>query len=493
MHIRKAVRSILTLIPVLSVAIFASAQAMINTSKSEAPPPRGYVAEFVSTAAYGEAMNNAADVTGTSYPDPGCGWQCLPPLETVVWRNGARIVLPTVPGLTGITVTSINAAGWVAGFAGQPEYNAHAVVWKPTGSSYQAIDLGVLPGTDISYARGIDDLGRVVGYSITKYFPPTGAPFMWSEATGLVDLSQQGFPDEEPYRISPGGTVALQNSWYRLGDPNSVVTMAPPPTGFYPPGSAAAAINDAGDQARVLNSTSGEHFGYLFRYHHEGVWQQIGFGFIGSGPMYPYSNGYINISPAKDVTASDHAVRGGVVAYGPDGGEQSLTNLLSPAYQGAEVTAGGPMNSAGQILAQVMIGRSTRLMRLVPAPGCPTICMKVNTLQISGEFIDDPNDPGQCTPYAQDHVVVDLQITTTAGTPLANVLVRGRFFDDYWMNEPVSGVTNANGRVSLVHDGLACVGAVAFLAESAIPVIARGPKGLDKTVGILTGSVIPLP
>ena len=151
------------------------------------------------------------------------------------------------------------------------------------------------------------------------------------------------------------------------------------------------------------------------------------------------------------------------------------------------------MNSAGQILAQVMIGRSTRLMRLVPAPGCPTICMKVNTLQITGEFIDDPNDPGHCTPYARNHVVVDLQITTTAGAPMQSVLVRGRFFDDYWMNEPVSGVTNANGRVSLVHDGLACVGAVAFLAESAIPVIARGPKGLDKTVGILTGSVIPLP
>ena len=176
--------------------------------------------------------------------------------------------------------------------------------------------------------------------------------------------------------------------------------MAPQPKGFYPPGSAAAAINDAGDQARFLITTSGEHLGYLFRYHHEGVWQQIGF--TGNGPMmYPYSNGSINISPAKDVTATDHPVREGVVAYGPDGLEQGLTNLLSPAYQGAEVTVGGPMNSAGQILAQVMIGRSPRLMRLVPAQACATVCMKVNTLQITGEFIDDPNDPGHCTPDAQ--------------------------------------------------------------------------------------------
>ena len=163
-------------------------------------------------------MNNAADVAGTSYPDPGCGWQCLPPLETVVWRNGVRIVLPsrTRPrrhhrhqhqrcGLgRRLRRTSL-------------DINTHAVVWKPKGNTYEAIDLGVLPGTDISYARGIDDLGRVVGYSKTQYFPPTGAPFMWSEATGLVDLSQQGFPNEEPLAISPGGTVALSNQLVPFG------------------------------------------------------------------------------------------------------------------------------------------------------------------------------------------------------------------------------------------------------------------------------------
>jgi hypothetical protein len=48
----------------------------------------------VSTAATGVAMNAAGDVAGSSYPDPGCGPFCLPPLETVVWRAGQRIVLP---------------------------------------------------------------------------------------------------------------------------------------------------------------------------------------------------------------------------------------------------------------------------------------------------------------------------------------------------------------------------------------------------------------
>src|SRR5512145_1406397 len=53
-----------------------------------------YVADFVAPAAFGAAMNDLGDVTGTSYPDTGCGPFCLPPLETVVWRGGVRIVLP---------------------------------------------------------------------------------------------------------------------------------------------------------------------------------------------------------------------------------------------------------------------------------------------------------------------------------------------------------------------------------------------------------------
>src|SRR6266480_3553866 len=65
-----------------------------------------YVADFISTAATGAAINDSGDVTGTSYRDPGCGPFCLPPLDTVIWRDGERIVLPAVPGLPGITVRS---------------------------------------------------------------------------------------------------------------------------------------------------------------------------------------------------------------------------------------------------------------------------------------------------------------------------------------------------------------------------------------------------
>jgi hypothetical protein len=139
-----------------------------------------YAEDLVSTAATGADMNAAGDVVGTSYQDTGCGPFCLPPLDTVVWRAGQRIVLPSVPGLSGITVRAINEQGWVAGFAGFPGTTTHAVVWKPVGETYQAVDLGTLPGTQISDALGIDDANRVVGWSTTSNFPPHGSPFLWT-------------------------------------------------------------------------------------------------------------------------------------------------------------------------------------------------------------------------------------------------------------------------------------------------------------------------
>lgn len=434
-----------------------------------------YAADLVSTAATGIAMNDAGDVAGTSYPDPGCGSQCLPPLETVVWRGGARIVLPEVPGLLGITVRSINAKGWVAGFAGYPYTLTHAVVWKPNGDTYEAVDLGVLPGTTISDAVGVDDLGRVVGWSTTSNFPPNGSPFLWTEETGMVDLAAQGYPDDRPLAISSGGAVATQFTWYRLDDPNSVILMPAPPRGFAIGGDSTG-INDDGDQARFLVSTGPENLRYLFRFHHEGIWQQISPN--GTGHLSTYGVGSINA--ARDVSAT--VVSAGMIAYGPEGLAQPLDDFLSPAYPGSEVTAGGPMNNAGQILARILIGRSSRLVRLVAASPCATNCTQVAMLEMKGK------GPGYCD-QGQAHAAARVTVTNEAGSPLAGVGITGHFLDDYWLDQIVAGKTNAQGRVVFRHDGPPCVGAIAFLVTEA----SKTGRMFDRTVGTLTNYVIPLP
>ena len=453
----------------------AARAAPDSPSKVGLAAPGTYVLDFVSTAADGVDMNDAGDVVGTSYPDPGCGSTCLPPLESVVWKGGVRIVLPAVPGLSPIFVTGINAQGWVAGFVGVPGTTTHAVVWKPNGNVYTAIDLGNLPGKTISTATGIDDLGRVVGWSTTQFFPPSGAPFIWTEAGGMVDLTTLGFPLEQPMAISPGGTVGTVTSWYRLGDPASVVQLPAAPRGFVI-GADGFAINDAGDQARFLVSTGPENLLYLFRFHHDGAgaWQQISS--IPTGHLSRAGIGSIN--DAGDLTAT--VASSGMIADGPDGLAESLAPLVSPAYGGSAITVVGPMNESGQILAQMIIGQSgRRLVRLVPGEACSTNCIRVISLEMKGK------GPAFCD-QGSARALARLTVTDEAGAKLSGARITGHFFDDYWLDQTVVGRTNAQGQVTFKHVGPACVGAIALL-------VTAPDRIFDRTTGILTNDVIPLP
>jgi hypothetical protein len=432
-----------------------------------------YVVDLVATAAFGVAMNDAGDVTGTSYPDPGCGSSCLPPLETVVWKEGQRIVLPSLPGLSGATTSDINNLGWISGFAGLFGFG-HAAAWKPDGGTYTPIDMGLLPGTTSSTAIGIDDSNRAVGVATTSSGGNT--PFVWTEAGGMVNLTTQGFPAETPLGISAGGTVATVGYWYHLGDPGSVTTLTSPPRGFLLENSTVG-INDAGDQARFLVTTSGENLDYPFRYHN-GIWQQISF--IPTGHLSSYGVGSIN--DEQDITATVQST--GMIAAGPSSLLQDLADLVSPAYAGSALTTTGPMNASGQILARMIIGQSgQRLVKLVPGQPCTTNCIQVTGIQMKGRG-PDRCDQGSAEAQAK------LTVKNEAGVPLAGVKVTGHFFDDYWLDETVVGKTNANGQVTFKHTGPPCVGAIAFLVTNAE---ARPARIFDRTKGILTNYVLPLP
>ncbi len=457
---------------------------LVFTAMAAAPlaalEPALYALEFVATAATGIAMNDSGDVIGTAYVDTGCGSNCLPPQETVAWVNGVRTVLPGVPGLSPVYVRDINNAGWITGSAGYDYSNAHAVVWKPDGSSYQVTDLGTLPGTTISTATGLDNAGRVVGYSTTQYFPPYGAaPFVWSDSTGIADLAALGAPNEAPLAVSSGGTVASPGYWYSLDTPAVAHALAPPPPGYMGPGSYPAAINDSGDQARFQISTSTGNYPYLFRYSHAGVWTQIWPMLAGS--LSPYGIGGINNN--GDITATVGGT--GLVAYGPQGSAITLSSKLSPAYGGTGVTLGGPINEAGEILAQVMVGASQRLVKLVPAEPCTASCVRVAGVQMQGRFVTP--SPGYCVPSAYNKVSAIVTVTDEAGNALRGVTVSGRFLDDYWTDKPVTARTGRNGTARFNYQGPACVGTVAFLVDEAI----SNGRALDRTTGTLTGSVIP--
>ena len=445
-----------------------------------------YALDFVAPAASGADLNDDGDVLGKSRADPGCGPFCLPPEDMVVWKDGRRIVLPPVAGVDASSQYPryINNLGTIAGLTGTIGSSTRAALWKPDGTGYVARDLGVYPGTSSVGVFGLDDQDRLVGWAtLDGAIASIALPFMWSPATGMVNLAASGYPNERPAAMSRGGKVVTWGSWYQLGEPGRAVRLPPPPAGYAGTGSNGSAINDAGDQAHFLVSiTSTQDLVYPFRLSAGGGWQRL------SGPTGHLSAaGMGSISAGQDVTFT--ALGTGMVAPGPAGVGRPLGDRVSPAYPGATVVDAGPMNASGQILAQVLIGRSRRLVKLAPVTPCTSDCLVSRSLTIAAQFLQDRTLPGSCVPGGQMYNISAVSVTFTSetGVPLANVAVSGRFLDDYWTNRQVTGTTDASGVVSWSHKGPCGVGAVAFLVENA----ALGTRTFDRTRGTLSGSVIP--
>src|SRR4051794_31539179 len=79
----------------IAFALAGPATLVAESPSDSAAATVTYAPDFVSAVAYGVAINDAGHIVGTSYKDTGCGPFCLPPLETVVWKAGVRIVLPS--------------------------------------------------------------------------------------------------------------------------------------------------------------------------------------------------------------------------------------------------------------------------------------------------------------------------------------------------------------------------------------------------------------
>lgn len=472
------------MLPLAAPTLRRAAIALLATAPFAAPAfAQSYAVDFVATAAGGTALDDAGDVAGTSYVDEGCGSFCLPAQDTVVWVDGERLVLPEHPDYSGIYVTGINADGWVSGYAGIPGTTTRSVAWRPVEGGYELVDLGTLAGMASSYTVGIDDAGRVVGWASTGGAIPTAAaPFVWTEADGMRDLTDDGYPSDIPMAVSPGGTVATYSYWYSLDDPASVEAMRAAPSGFYS-GAYSTVVNDAGQQGRFLLTTSSSSLVYAFRYDPDVGWTQLSS--VGSGSRTRYGMGSINAD--GDITGTISSA--GFVAWGPSGLAEGLGAYLSPAYPGSTVDLGGPQNSGGDVLAQVMIGRSDRLVKLTPVDACVGSCLQVSSLVVRSRFVPDPADPGHCTEggSAVNRSQATVTVTDATGAPQRFVTVQGRWLDDYWTDEVVTGRTNAAGVVTFNRVGLCGVGAVAFLVDDAT----RGPFVLDRTTGTLSGYAIP--
>jgi len=67
--------------------------------------------------------------------------------------------LPIPSGFFSAIPTAVNDSADVAGYAGSPNIDAHAILWR----NGQAVDLGVWPGGHYSVANGVNNLGQITG------------------------------------------------------------------------------------------------------------------------------------------------------------------------------------------------------------------------------------------------------------------------------------------------------------------------------------------
>jgi probable HAF family extracellular repeat protein len=161
-------------------------------------------------------MNDLGDAVGVAaLPDPnfdfGNGGD-----RAVIYRAGEVINLGVLPGDTRSWAYAINNKGDVVGnsapmFFGGPYPTPRVFLFRDG----QMRDIGALPGASrvMVWSRSINDAGMVVGLCEIG----TAVPFLWTEATGMVDLR---------YRISPvtpangfPQTHALNNRGQMVGMP----------------------------------------------------------------------------------------------------------------------------------------------------------------------------------------------------------------------------------------------------------------------------------
>lgn len=405
--------------------------------------------------------------------------QCTPQTHPTVWREGQALRLPTQTGLYAAPA-ALSPSGMVVGSLTDYGSNAQAVVWQFNGSSYGLQTLGLM-GLAQSAATAVDQQERVVGYALTPFI--STKPFVWTAASGMTDLSAQGYPASRPWRISPQGWVVADAHRYRLGEPGSVTALPPPPTGYRAPTGQSLRVNDSGDLAGVLLTTSSSSsLGGMHRWLEASQqWQAL-------GGALPLRN--IGVSSLEaDATVLGSGLGGAILAQGPSGQPQALQDRLSTAYTSVGLISTAGRDGQGRHVVAVTLGTVSRMARAVEAAPCTGACLRVSPLLISGKFINDPAAPGSCTDKARQKVQTVATVTDAAGNPQAAVTVKGRYLDSYGLNQAVSGKTNTQGKVTLSHSGPACRGTVTLLVEAAT----KKQWRFDRTVGSLNASVIPLP
>mgnify|MGYP001393667953 CR=1 FL=1 len=238
-----------------------------------------------------------------------------------LWTQSGGITdLGTLPGGSSYSdADQITSKGVIVGESAVSNGDVHAVLWTPSGSTYQIHDEGTLPGAPYSYPYSINNSNEVVGVA---YFNAAGTifhAFSWSKAAGWKDLG-----------TLPGGKTSIAD-W----------------------------INDSG--LIVGQSTSSQFPSGVATFWQSGRIHAIGTlpGGTSSFAGYASDTGEV-VGESTLSTGVSHAF-----IWSKANGMQDLNNLISSG-SGWVLNHASAMNSAGQIVGFGTVNGAVHAFLLTP-------------------------------------------------------------------------------------------------------------------------------
>ena len=169
--------------------------------------------------------------------------------------------LPIPAGFFSATTTAVNDSGDVVGYAGSPNIDSHAILWR----GGMAIDLGVWPGGHYSVANGINNLGQIVGTG-TVAGDNLDHALLWTVDDGSGNTPPSATLQAKPVKLHVGESVSVKASFtdpdngpwsYTLDWGDGTTTSGSTSTAGKISGIAPHVYNQAGTFAADLSVTDG--------------------------------------------------------------------------------------------------------------------------------------------------------------------------------------------------------------------------------------------
>lgn len=282
--------------------------------------------------------------------------------------GGPWTALPLPAGATAGFPTDLNDVNVIVGVADLPA-GRRAVRWAPAGAGYEVEVLPLLPGETASYGSGINNLGQIVGSRPGLFGTPYYRGWLYSDATGPVDLYTTYGWSSVPGDINDAGVILSGTQIFDLNTLTVTDVGNPQPTGYNLV--QGVAINNSGQiVGQASLSSSSLNIISVFRYLPGSGWQ-----YISGTSKYTFAN---DINNHADVCWGEQ----GAGIYFDGLGRYSLYTLLEPAAAAAGwlITGNGCLVNDLRVVAaggrNTITGKSGVVLLTpvgqLPPPAAPT-------------------------------------------------------------------------------------------------------------------------